>query len=159
MTQQSRTYALGESICTLTATIGGQVITLDGGSITNDDDMLGAISTDSERAKRFKSADGSRDILIQNESRSGKREITFLHGDTVDKLISWGQARIQTVFNMDYYVKYNTDTGEGSRIQRHKRCIMIDMPIPKISREDGYVKMNISFGDVAWVDPATGKEL
>ena len=105
------------------------------------------------------SADGTRDVVMQSMPRAGDRDVTFLFGTDYDKLLSWGQARIQKIFDFDFYFKYDTASTEGARIHRHKRCFFITPPIPSVARSKGYITAKISFGDVAIVNPATGAEI
>lgn len=158
-TTESLSVSIGQCVATFVASLSGDSISFGGDTFYNEEDLLGDITLDTERAKRFMSADGSRDVLMHSLPRAGTREVKFLLGDNLDKLKSWGQARVQTVFDFDFYYKYNTQTAEGGRIQRHKRCVFVDLPIQGIGRDKGYVTAKISFGDVAEVDPATDKEI
>ncbi|MBN2401991.1 MAG: hypothetical protein JXN64_06305 [Spirochaetes bacterium] len=157
--QESLSVSIGECIVTFVASVTGESIKFAGDTFYNEEDLLGDITMDTDRAKRFPSADGSRDVLMHSLPRAGTREVKFLLGANLDKLKSWGQARPQTVFDFDFYYKYNTQSAEGARIQRHKRCIFLDMPLQGVGRDKGYVTTKISFGDVAEVDPATDKEI
>ena len=127
--------------------------------MSNEDELLGEITPMDDRGKRFPAADGSRDVIIQNMSRAGERDVTFLQGENLDKLISWSQKRIQPKFDFDFYYKYDSDTAEGARIHRHKRCIFKTQIVPSIARGKGYVTTKIDFGDVAVINPATGAEI
>jgi hypothetical protein len=111
------------------------------------------------RVDRHMAASGLNDVLMQNLSRSGKRDVMFLLGADFDKLKSWGQRRVQPVFQFDFFYKYNTQTAAGARIHRHLRCAFENSPLPGIGRKRGYVTCTISFGDVAEINPATGKEI
>jgi len=157
--QESLSVSVGQCVVTFVAILTGESISFGGETFYNEEDLLGDITLDTERAKRFMSADGSRDVLMQSLPRAGTREIKFLLGENLDKLKSWGQARIQKEFNFDFMYKYDTKSAEGTRIQRHKRCVFIDLPLQGIGRERGYITAKISFGDVAEIDPATDKEI
>ena len=157
--QESLSVTIGSCVATFVANLSGESISFGGDTFYNEEDLLGDITLDTERAKRHMSADGSRDVLMQSMPRAGTREIKFLLGDNLDKLKSWGQSKIQTVFDFDFYYKYDTQSSAGGRIQRHKRCVFIDLPLQGIGRDRGYITAKISFGDVAEVDPATDKEI
>ena len=157
--QESISIAPGECIATFTSTKDGKQIVCAGDTFCSEQELLGDINLKSERAERCISADGSRDVLIQNMCRAGDREVTFLLGDNADALLSWAQKRIQSPFTFDFYYKYNKQSSSGARIQRHKRCIFLALPIPAISKDKGYVTCKISFGDVAMIDPSTGAEI
>ena len=159
MGQQSLNVSVGECIATFVSNLSGESIKFAGDTFYNEEDLLGDITLDTERGKRYNSADGTRDVVMRSLPRSGTREVKFLLGTDIDKLKSWGQARVQTMFDFDFYYKYNTASAEGARIQRHKRCFFVDMPIQGVGRDRGYVTAKISFGDVAEVDPATDKEI
>jgi hypothetical protein len=159
MAQESLSVSIGECIATFTASLTGESLVFGGDTFYNDEDLLGDITLDTERVARHKAADGSRDVLMHSLTRAGERDVTFLLGSDFDKLKSWAQARVQTVFDLDFYFKYNTQSAEGARIHRHKRCAMKGLPLPAIGREKGYVTCRISFGDVAEIDPATGNEI
>ena len=158
-TQESLSVSIGQCVATFVANLSGESISFGGDTFYNEEDLLGDITLDTERAKRFMSADGTRDVLMHSLPRAGTREIKFLLGDNLDKLKSWGQSRVQTVFDFDFLYTYNTQSKEGTRIQRHKRCVFIDLPLQGVGRDRGYVTAKISFGDVAEVDPATDKEI
>ena len=158
-TQESLSVSVGQCVATFVANLSGESISFGGDTFYNEEDLLGDITLDTERAKRHMSADGSRDVLMHSMPRAGTREIKFLLGDNLDKLKSWGQSRIQTVFDFDFLYTYNTQSNEGTRIQRHKRCVFVDLPLQGIGRDRGYITAKISFGDVAEVDPATDKEI
>ena len=112
-----------------------------------------------DRGERHVAADGSRDVVMQSLTRAGERDVTFLLGSDFDKLKSWAQSRTQTIFDFDFYFKYNSQSAEGARIHRHKRCFMKSVPLPAIGRSKGYVTCRIDFGDVAEIDPTTGNEI
>lgn len=158
-TQESLSVSVGQCVATFVANLSGDSISFGGETFYNEEDLLGDITLDTERAKRFMSADGSRDVLMQSLPRAGTREVKFLLGSNLDKLKSWGQSKIQTVFDFDFYYQYNTQSQTGGRIQRHKRCVFVDLPIQGVGRDRGYITAKISFGDVAEVDPATDKEI
>jgi hypothetical protein len=157
--QESISVTIGECIATFTYPLTGESVVFAGDTFYQENDLLGAITLDADRGERFKSANGSRDVIIHNMNRAGEREITFLLGTDLDKVKSHAQKRIQDVFDLDFYYKYNAQSSEGARIHRHKRCIMKDLPIQAIGKDQGYVTCKISFGDVAEVNPATGKEI
>lgn len=157
--QESLSVSIGQCTATFVSKLTGESISFGGETFYNDEDLLGDITLDTERAKRHMSADGSRDVLMQSLSRAGTREIKFLLGENLDKLKSWGQSRIQKEFDFDFMYQYNTQSAEGTRIQRHKRCVFIDVPIQGVGRDKGYITAKISFGDVAEVDPTTDKEI
>ena len=158
--QESLSVSVGQCTATFVATRTKESIAFDGSTFYNEEDLLGDITLDTERAKRFMSADGTRDVLMQSLSRAGTREIKFLLGTgNLEKLKSWGQARIQTEFDFDFLYQFNTQSATGTRLQRHKRCVFIDLPLQGIGRDKGYVTAKISFGDVAEVDPTTDKEI
>jgi len=157
--QDSLSVSIGECIATFTATLTGETLVFAGDTFYNDDQLLGEITLDTDRVERFKSADGSRDVLMHSLTRAGERDVTFLLGSDFDKLKTWAQARVQTVFDLDFYFKFNTQTSEQARIHRHKRCAMKGLPLQAIARGQGYVTCKISFGDVAEIDPSTGKEI
>lgn len=157
--QESLSVSVGQCIATFVANLSGGSISFGGETFYNEEDLLGDITLDTDRAKRFMSADGSRDVLMQSLPRAGTREVKFLLGSNLDKLKSWGQAKVQTVFDFDFYYQYNTQSQTGGRIQRHKRCVFVDLPLQGVGRDRGYITAKISFGDVAEVDPATDKEI
>lgn len=157
--QESLSNSVGECIATFVASVTGESIKFAGDTFYNEEDLLGDITLDTERGKRFMSADGSRDVIMHSLPRAGTREVKFLLGTDLDKLKNWGQAKPQKLFDFDFYYKYNTQSAEGARIQRHKRCFFVDMPIQGVGRDKGYVTCKISFGDVAEVDPATDQEV
>ena len=159
MPQQSLSVSIGECIATFTESLTGKSIAFGGDTMYNEDELLGEITMKTDRGERFMSADGTRDVIMQSLPRAGERDVTFLLGTDYDKLLSWGQKRIQPVFDFDFYYKYDTASSEGARIHRHKRCIFLTPPIPSVARGKGYITAKISFGDVAVVDPATGKEI
>ena len=159
MNQESLSNSIGECIATFVASVTGESIKFAGDTFYNEEDLLGDITLDTERAQRFMSADGTRDVIMHSLPRAGTREVKFLLGTDLDKLKSWGQARVQKIFDFDFYYKYNTQSAEGARIQRHKRCVFVDLPIQGVGRDKGYVTAKISFGDVAEVDPATDQEI
>ena len=157
---ETLSQAVGQAIATLTANISGQVLSFKGDTFYNDDDLLGEITLDEERGKRFMSADGSRSMIMLSESRAGKRDVTFLYSEDYEQLVSWAQSRIPVVFTLEFYYLYAGQSAEFARIQRHKDCIIVGSPLPPLSREKGaYVKCSVSFGDHALVDPSTGKEI
>ena len=157
--QESLTVIIGQCVATFTAKLTGESISFGGETFYNEEDLLGDITLDTERGKRHMAADGSRGVLIQSIPRAGNREVKFLLGDNLDKLKSWGQAKIQTVFDFDFYYAYNTQSKEGARIQRHKNCYFMKMPLAGVGRDRGYVTAEISFEDVAEINPATDKEI
>ena len=157
--QESLSVSVGQCVATFVSILTGESISFGGETFYNEEDLLGDITLDTERAKRYMSADGSRDVLMQSMSRAGTREIKFLLGENLDKLKHWGQSPIQKEFNFDFLYKYNTESAEGARIQRHKRCVFIDLPLVGVGRDRGYITAKISFGDVAEVDPTTDKEI
>lgn len=157
--QESLSVSIGECIATFTAALTGETLVFAGDTFYNDDQLLGEITLDTDRGERFKSADGSRDVVMHSLTRAGERDVTFLLGTDFDKLKSWAQSRVQTMFDLDFYYKYDTQSALGARIVRHKRCFMKGLPLQAIGRSQGYVTCKISFGDVAEVNPATGKEI
>lgn len=157
--QESLSVSVGQCVATFVASLTGESISFGGDTFYNEEDLLGDITLDTERAKRFMSADGSRDVLMQSLPRAGTREIKFLLGENLDKLKRWGQSRVQTEFDFDFLYTYNTQSKAGTRIQRHKRCVFIDLPVQGVGRDRGYITAKISFGDVAEIDPATDKEI
>lgn len=159
MAQESLSISIGECIATFTDPLSGDSISFAGDTMYNEDDLLGDITMKTERGERFMSADGTRDVVMQSLPRAGERDVTFLLGTDYDKLLSWGQSRIQKIFDFDFYFKYDTQSAEGARIHRHKRCFFSTPPIPSIARGKGYITAKISFGDVAVVNPATGAEI
>ena len=159
MPQESLSISIGECIATFTDPLSGDSITFAGDTMYNEDELLGEITMKTERGERFMSADGTRDVVMQSMPRAGERDVTFLLGTDYDKLLSWGQSRIQKIFDFDFYFKYDTASTEGARIHRHKRCFFTTPPIPSVARGKGYITAKISFGDVAIVNPATGAEI
>ena len=159
MAQESLSISIGECIATFTDPLSGESISFAGDTMYNEDELLGEITMKTERGERFMSADGTRDVVMQSMPRAGDRDVTFLLGTDYDKLLSWGQARIQKIFDFDFYFKYDTASTEGARIHRHKRCFFTIPPIPSVARGKGYITAKISFGDVAIVNPATGAEI
>ena len=159
MPQQSLSISIGECIATFTDPLSGDTISFAGDTMYNEDDLLGEITMKTERGERFMSADGTRDVVMQSMPRAGERDVTFLLGTDYDQLLSWGQSRIQKIFDFDFYFKYDTQTAEGARIHRHKRCFFTTPPIPSIARGKGYITAKISFGDVAVIDPSSGAEI
>lgn len=157
--QESLSVVMGQCVATFTAKLSGDSISFGGETFYNEEDLLGDITLDTERGKRYMAADGSRGVLIQSMPRAGTREIKFLLGENLDKLKSWGQAKIQSLFDFDFYYSYNTQSTEGARIQRHKNCYFTKMPLAGVGRDRGYITAEISFEDVAEVDPATDKEI
>jgi hypothetical protein len=158
-TQESLSVSVGQCVATFVSVLTGESISFGGESFYNEEDLLGDITLDTERAKRFMSADGSRGVIMQSMPRAGSREVKFLLGENLDKLKSWGQSRVQKVFDFDFLYKYNTDSAEGARIHRHKQCVFLELPLVGVGRDRGYVTAKISFGDVAEIDPATDKEI
>lgn len=159
MAQESLSISIGECIATFTDPLSGESISFAGDTMYNEDELLGEITMKTERGERFMSADGTRDVVMQSMPRAGDRDVTFLLGTDYDKLLSWGQARVQKIFDFDFYFKYDTASTEGARIHRHKRCFFTSPPIPSVARGKGYITAKISFGDVAIVNPATGAEI
>lgn len=158
-TQESLTVVVGQCVATFTAKLSGESVSFGGDTFYNEEDLLGDITLDTERGKRHMAADGSRGVLILSMPRAGTREVKFLLGDDLDKLKSWGQAKIQKLFDFDFYYAYNTQSQEGARIHRHKNCYFTKMPLAGIGRDRGYVTAEISFEDVAEINPATDKEI
>lgn len=159
MAQESLSVSIGECIATFVDPLSGDKVSFAGDTFWNDEELLGEITMKTDRGERFMSADGTRDVVMQSLPRAGERDITFLLGTDYDKILSWGQSRIQKIFDFDFYFKYNTQTAEGARIHRHKRCFFMSPPIPSVARGKGYITARISFGDVAIVDPSTGAEI
>lgn len=159
MPQESLSISIGECIATFTDPLSGDSISFAGDTMYNEDELLGEITMKTERGERYMSADGSRDVIIQSMPRAGERDVTFLLGTNYEKLLSWGQRRIQPVFDFDFYFKYDTQSAEGARVHRHKRCIFTTPPIPSVARGKGYITAKISFGDVAVINPSTGAEI
>lgn len=157
--QESLTVVIGQCVATFTAKLSGESCSFGGETFYNEEDLLGDITLDTERGKRHMAADGSRGVLILSIPRAGNREVKFLLGDDLDKLKSWGQAKIQKLFDFDFYYAYNTQSKEGARIHRHKNCYFTKMPLAGVGRDRGYVTAEISFEDVAEIDPATDKEI
>jgi len=157
--QESLTVVVGQCVATFTAKLSGESLSFGGETFYNEEDLLGDITLDTERGKRHMSADGSRGVLILSIPRAGTREVKFLLGDNLDKLKSWGQAKIQKLFDFDFFYAYNTQSREGARIHRHKNCYFTKMPLAGVGRDRGYVTAEISFEDVAEIDPATDKEI
>ncbi len=158
-TQESLTVIIGRCVATFTAKLSGQSLSFGGDTFYNEEDLLGDITLDTERGKRHMAADGSRGVLILSIPRAGTREVKFLLGDNLDLLKHWGQAKIQTLFDFDFYYAYNTQSNEGARIHRHKNCYFTKMPLAGVGRDRGYVTAEISFEDVAEIDPLTDKEV
>jgi hypothetical protein len=159
---ESLTIAVGESIATFIDPASGEKIVFSGESFYNEDELLGEPTMKTERGERFMAADGSRGVVMQSMARAGERDVTFLLGegkDSYESLLSWGQKRIQPIFNFDFQFVYSTASIAGARIHRHKECFFTQLPIPAIGRPKGYVTAKISFGDLAVVDPATGNEI
>lgn len=159
MSQESLSISIGECIATFTDPLFGDSITFAGDTMYNEDELLGEVTMKTERGERFMSADGTRDVVMQSLPRAGERDVTFLQGTDLDKLVSWSQSRPQPIFDFDFYYKYNTQSTEGARIHRHKRCFFRSPIIPSVARGKGYVTTKIDFGDVAMVNPATGAEI
>jgi hypothetical protein len=157
--QESLTVVVGQCVATFTAKLSGESVSFGGETFYNEEDLLGDITLDTERGKRHMSADGSRGVLILSVPRAGTREVKFLLGDNLDKLKSWGQAKIQKLFDFDFYYAYNTQSTEGARIHRHKNCYFTKMPLAGVGRDRGYVTAEISFEDVAEINPLTDKEI
>ena len=159
MGQESLSISIGECIATFTDPLSGDSISFAGDTMYNEDELLGEITMKTERGERFISADGTRDVVMQSLPRAGERDVTFLLGTDYEKLLSWGQARVQKIFDFDFYFKYDTQSAEGARIHRHKRCFFTTPPIPSVARGKGYITAKISFGDVAVINPSTGAEI
>ena len=159
MGQESLSISIGECTATFIDPLSKKKITFAGDTMYNEDELLGEITMKTERGERFLSADGTRDVVMQSLPRAGDRDVTFLLGTDYEDLLSWGQSRIQKIFDFDFSFKYDTQSSEGTRIHKHKRCFFVTPPIPSIARGKGYVTAKISFGDVAVVDPSTGKEI
>lgn len=157
--QESLTVVIGQCVATFTAKLSGESVSFGGDTFYNEEDLLGDITLDTERGKRHMAADGSRGVLILSVPRAGTREVKFLLGDNLDLLKHWGQAKIQTLFDFDFYYAYNTQSKEGARIHRHKNCYFTKMPLAGVGRDRGYVTAEISFEDVAEINPLTDKEI
>jgi hypothetical protein len=157
--QESLSVVLGQCVATFTAKLSGKSISFGGETFYNEEDLLGDITLDAERGKRYMAADGSRGVLIQSMPRAGNREIKFLLGENLDQLKHWGQAKIQALFDFDFYYAYNTQSTAGARVQRHKNCYFTKMPLAGVGRDRGYITAEISFEDVAEIDPLTDKEV
>jgi hypothetical protein len=157
--QESLTIIIGQCVATFTAKLTGASISFGGDTFYNEEDLLGDITLDTERGKRHMAADGSRGVLILSTPRAGNREVKFLLGDNLDLLKGWGQAKIQTLFDFDFYYAYNTQSAEGARIHRHKNCYFTKMPLAGVGRDRGYVTAEISFEDVAEINPLTDQEI
>lgn len=157
--QESLSVVIGQCVATFTAKLSGESISFGGETFYNEEDLLGDITLDNERGKRYMAADGSRGVLIQSMPRAGNREIKFLLGENLDKLKTWGQAKIQTLFDFDFYYAYNAQSTAGARIQRHKNCYFTKMPLAGVGRDRGYITAEISFEDVAEINPLTDKEI
>jgi hypothetical protein len=156
---ESLSVSIGECIATFTDPISGDSISFGGDTFYNEDELLGEPTMKTDRGERFMAADGTRDVVMQSLPRAGQRDITFLFGTDYEKLLSWGQKRIQPIFDFDFYFKYDTASAEGARIHRHKRCFFVSPPIPSVARGKGYITAKIDFGDVAVINPATGAEI
>ena len=159
MGQESLSISPGECIATFINQRTGEKIVCGGDTFAGEQELLGEPTLKSERVVREISADGSRDVMIQNMSRAGERDITFLYGDNRDAILSYAQSRIQPIFNLDFYYKYDKTSTEGARIQRHKRCAFLSLPINAIGNDKGYATCKISFGDIAEIDTSTGSEI
>ena len=114
--QESLSLSIGECIATFVAGVSGESIKFAGDTFYNEEDMLGDITLDTERAKRYMSADGTRDVLMHSLPRAGTREVKFLLGTDLDKLKSWAQSRVQKVFDFDFYYKYNTQSADRKSV-------------------------------------------
>ena len=159
MAQESLSISIGECIATFTNILSGESISFDGSTMYNEDELLGEITMKSDAGERFPAANGLRDVVIQNMSLAGQRDVTFLQGTELDKLVSWSQKRPQPQFDFDFYYKYDTQSVEGARIHRHKRCFFLAPIVPSIARGKGYVTTKIDFGEIKMVNPATGAEI
>jgi len=106
MAQESLSISIGECIATFTDPLSGESISFAGDTMYNEDELLGEITMKTERGERFMSADGTRDVVMQSMPRAGDRDVTFLLGTDYDKLLSWGQARIQKIFDFDFYFDF-----------------------------------------------------
>lgn len=98
MGQESLSISIGECIATFTASLTGESVSFGGDTFYNDDQLLGKPTMKTDRGDRFPSADGQRDVIIQSLPRAGEREVTFLQGTELDKLISWSQKKTPTGF-------------------------------------------------------------
>lgn len=131
-----------------------------GDTFSNDGDLLGEISLQTELFERYLSADGTRDVSIQSAPRAGQREVSFLYGTDYERLLSWAQRFPQPFFNFDFYYKWYSEDGESARIQRHLRCGFKTLPMISVSRENGgVIRAQINFGDVFLVNPTTGQKI
>ena len=159
---ESLSISVGECIATFVNTLSNEKVAMTGDSFWNDEQLLGEPTPKVDRGERFPSADGTRDVIMQSAVRAGQRDITFLLGpddSAYDKILSWAQSRIQVIFDFEFYFKYNSQSAEGARIHRHKRCFFVSPPIPSIERGKGYVTARIDYGDLAVVNPSTGAEI
>ena len=162
MTQQSISYTPGECIATFTDTATGDIVRFTGETFSTEDELLGEITMKSDRAERSVSADGKRDVIIQNMARAAERDITILLGvgsDSFESLLSFAQKRIQVIFDFDFQFIYHTDSSTYSRIHQHKRCFFPTIPVQSIGKDKRIVTAKISFLDVAVIDPSTGQEI
>ena len=100
MPQESLSISIGECIATFTDPQSGDSISFAGDTMYNEDELLGEITMKTERGERFLAADGTRDVVIQSLPRAGSRDVTFLQGTDLDKLVSWSQLRIQKIFDL-----------------------------------------------------------
>ena len=157
--QESISIAVGSCIATLVANLTGESLSFAGDTFYNEEDLISDATEAAERAKRFMSAAGTRDVTMQNLARNGTRELKLIMGTDYEKLVSWGQSRVQKMFDLDFYYVYNTGSTAGGRIQRHKRCFLVGLPIPGVGRDRGYVTIKFDYGDLALIDPATDKEI
>lgn len=131
-----------------------------GDTFSNDGDLLGEISLQTELFERYLSADGTRDVAVMSAPRAGEREIMFLYGTDFERLLSKAQSFPQPFFNFDFFYKWYSADGVEARIQRHLRCGFKTLPMPRISRENGgVITARINFGDVYAVNPATGQKI
>jgi hypothetical protein len=159
---ESLTVVLGKCVATFVAKTGtdaGTSIAFGGDTFYNEDDLLGDPTMDGDRGKRHMAADASRSVTVLSMSRAGTREIKFLLGDNLDRLKHWGQAKIQTFFDFDFFYTYDSPTKAGARLHRHKNCFFTKMPLAGVGRDRGYIVAEISYEDLAEVDPATDKEI
>lgn len=157
--QESVSVSVGQCVATFVAKLSGESISFGGETFYSEEDLLSEPELESERGKRFMGADGSRSTTILSMTRNGTRDVKFLLGDNLDRLTSWAQSRIPIAFDFDFMYQYNTQTIEGTRIQRHKNCFFVGLPVPGVGKDKGYVTAKINYEDIALVDPLTDKEI
>lgn len=157
--QESVSIAIGRSVATFVAKLSGESLSFGGDTFYSEDELLSPPELKSERGNRHMAADGSRSATIYSMTRNGTRDIKFLLGDNLDRLVSWGQARIPVAFDFDFLYQRDLQSATGTRIQRHKNCFFVGIPVPGIGKDQGYVTAKIDYEDIAEVDPLTDKEL